>query len=96
VTAIGSTTRGFTRPWVQIRDVTHVTLEYCVPCGYRDRALNTQEAILTGVEREIDSFELVMGDHGVFRVDVDGDAVYDKAEDDMDTDDIVRAVRDAV
>jgi len=76
--------------------MTTVTLEYCVPCGFRERALNTQEAILNGLEREIDRFELVMGEHGVFRVDVDGQTVYDKDEDDMDVDDIVRAVRDEV
>jgi selenoprotein W-related protein len=76
--------------------MTTVTLEYCVPCGFRERALDTQSAILSSLEREIDEFALVMGDHGVFRVDVDGETVYDKDEDDYDVDGIVRAVREAV
>ena len=74
--------------------MTQVTLEYCVPCGFRERALDTQEAILTSLEAELDSFELVMGDHGVFRVDVDGEVVFDKEADDFDIDGIVRDVRE--
>jgi selenoprotein W-related protein len=71
-----------------------VTIEYCVPCGFRDRALDLQRAILTGLEQQLDSVRLVMGDHGVFTVRVDGRTVYDKDEDDYDVDDVVRAVRD--
>lgn len=71
-----------------------VTIEYCVPCGFRDRALDLQRAILTGLEREIDRCSLVMGAHGVFAVRVDGKTVYDKDEDDYDVDDVVRAVRE--
>jgi len=70
-----------------------VTLTYCVPCGFRERALDTQEAILGGLEGEIDRFELVMGDHGVFRVEVDEEIVYDKERDTFDIDAIVRDVR---
>jgi|GEM_PF-6669162 len=33
-----------------------VTIEYCVPCGFRERALDLQKAILTGLERELDSW----------------------------------------
>ncbi|MFC7076389.1 Rdx family protein [Haloarcula halophila] len=74
-----------------------VAIEYCVPCGFRDRALAVQKAILNGLEGEIDELRLVMGDHGVFRVSVDGDPVYDKDEDgDYDVDDLVRSVRDAL
>jgi len=73
--------------------MTDVEIEYCVPCGFRERALDVQRAILNGLERELDSLSLVMGDHGVFRVSVDGDVVYDKHEDDHDVDAIVRQVR---
>jgi len=73
--------------------MTRVTLEYCVPCGFRERALDTQAAVLSSLETEIDSFELVMGDHGVFRVAVDGEPVFDKETDDFDVDAIVRDVR---
>ena len=71
-----------------------VTIEYCVPCGFRERALNLQQAIVTSLEQEMDSCTLVMGAHGVFTVSVDGEKVYDKDEDDYDVDEIVRVVRE--
>jgi selenoprotein W-related protein len=70
-----------------------VEIEYCVPCGFRDRALDLQRAILTGLERELDSCRLVMGVDGVFRVSVDDEVVFDVAEDDFDVDAITREVR---
>ena len=76
--------------------MTTVEIEYCVPCGFRDRALDLQRAILTGLERDIDSFRLVMGDHGVFQVRVDGRTVYDKDDEEFDVDAIVREVRTAL
>jgi selenoprotein W-related protein len=75
----------------------NVEIEYCVPCGFRQHALDVQEAILNGLEQELDELSLVMGDHGVFRVTANGEQVYDKNEDgDLDTDDIVRALREQV
>jgi selenoprotein W-related protein len=71
-----------------------VTIEYCVPCGFRERALDLQQAILAGLERELDSCTLEMGDHGVFTVSVDGETVYDKDEHDHDVDEVVRVVRE--
>lgn len=73
-----------------------VTIEYCVPCGFRERALNVQEAILNGVEDELDELSLEMGDHGIFQVRVDGETVFDKEDDEFDTDAIVRSVRDGL
>ena len=73
--------------------MTDVEIEYCVPCGFRERALDVQQAILNGLETELDSVSLVMGDHGVFQVRADGAVVYDKAEDDLDVDGIVRDIR---
>lgn len=71
-----------------------VEIEYCVPCGFRERALDVQGAILNGVEDELDELRLVMGDHGIFQVRVDDEVVFDKEEDDFDVDDIVRELRD--
>jgi selenoprotein W-related protein len=73
-----------------------VEIEYCVPCGFRDRAIDVERAILTALERELEELRLVMGDHGVFRVSVDGEVVFDKAEDEFDVDGIVRDVRAAL
>ena len=74
--------------------MTSVEIEYCVPCGFRERALDVERAILNALETDLDRVSLVMGDYGVFRVTVDGEAVYEKSEDDYDVDGIVRAVRE--
>lgn len=71
-----------------------VEIEYCVPCGFRERALDVERAILNAVETDLDRVSLVMGDHGVFRVTVDDEPVYEKSEDDYDVDGIVRQVRE--
>lgn len=73
--------------------MTTVEIEYCVPCGFRERALDVQKAILNGLEMELEELSLVMGDHGVFQVRVDDELVYDKDEDDIDVDELVREVR---
>lgn len=73
-----------------------VEIEYCVPCGFRERAVDVQGAILSGLEDELDAVHLVMGEHGVFRVDVDGDTVFDKETETFDVDGIVRSVRERV
>jgi selenoprotein W-related protein len=75
--------------------MTAVEIEYCVPCGFRGRAVDVARAVLGALERDIDRLSLVTGDHGVFRVSVDGDVVYDTAEDGFDVDAVVRAVREA-
>ncbi|WP_276271475.1 Rdx family protein [Haloarcula litorea] len=74
--------------------MSEVSIEYCVPCGFRERALDVERAVLNALEGDLDRVSLVMGDHGVFRVSLDGETVYDKDEDDYDVDDIVRAIRD--
>jgi selenoprotein W-related protein len=75
--------------------MTHVEIEYCVPCGFLDRAEEVQHALLTSLGEDLDSAALVTGDKGVFRVRVDGETVYDKDEDgDYDVDALVAAVRD--
>lgn len=76
--------------------MTEVEIEYCVPCGFRERALDVQQAILNAVEDDVESLTLVMGDHGVFTVSVGGETVYDKNEDGFDLDGIVRDVREAI
>jgi selenoprotein W-related protein len=76
--------------------MSNVAIEYCVPCGFRDRALDVQDAILNGVEDELAELSLVMGDHGVFEVRVDGETVFDKEEDEFDVDEIARTVHDSL
>jgi selenoprotein W-related protein len=74
--------------------MTEVEIEYCVPCGYRGRAMDVERAILGALERDLERVSLVTSDHGVFRVSVDGETVYDKAEDQYDVDGIVREIRE--
>jgi selenoprotein W-related protein len=76
--------------------MTDIEIEYCVPCGFRDRALDVSRAILNACEGDLDSLNLVMGAHGVFQVRVDGRSVYDKDETEFDVDAIARSVRSAV
>jgi selenoprotein W-related protein len=73
--------------------VTDVEIEYCVPCGFRDRALDVSRAILNACEDELASLTLMTGAHGIFQVRVDGRMVYDKDETEFDVDAIARRVR---
>ena len=70
-----------------------VTIEYCVPCGFLNRAQDIQGQLLQQFGQELDSVALVTGDHGVLRVDIDGETVYDKEEDEYDLDEITRRVK---
>lgn len=48
-----------------------VEIEYCVPCGYLDRALELQRAVLSTLGDRLDRAALVTGDRGVLQVRVD-------------------------
>jgi selenoprotein W-related protein len=76
--------------------MTDVEIEYCVPCGFLDRAESIQHAVLQQFGDRVDRVSLVTGDHGVLTVAVDGDLVWDKEEDDYDVDEITRRVRAAL
>ena len=76
--------------------MTSVEIEYCVPCGFLNRAEDVQHALLEQFGKQLDSVALVTGDSGVFTVAVDGEKVFDKSEDDYDVDEITRRVRDHV
>jgi len=76
--------------------MTTVEIEYCVPCGMRDRAVDVQTAILEEFGQQVEAVSLVTGDDGIFEVRVDGDLVFDKDEDDYDVDAIVDAVHEHV
>jgi len=72
--------------------VTEVEIEYCVPCGHLDRAIDVQRALLSTLGEQLDAVTLRTGRNGVFRVTVDGDVIYDTG-DAFDIDDIIRNVR---
>ena len=74
--------------------MTAVEIEYCVPCGFLERAESVQHALLSSLGERLDRVSLVTGDHGIFEVRVDGTIVFEKESDEFDVDAIVRAVRD--
>ena len=72
--------------------MTTVEIEYCVPCGLLDRAIETQRELLAAFGRELDAVTLRTGEGGVFVVRADGDVLVDTDEDGYD----VEAIRDAI
>ncbi|MFD1587561.1 SelT/SelW/SelH family protein [Halorientalis brevis] len=73
-----------------------VEIEYCVPCGFLNRAADVQHALLTTYGEQLDAVTLRTGTDGVFTVSVDGETIFDKHEDEFDVDEIVRQVRSHV
>lgn len=57
-----------------------VEIEYCVPCGLLEPAVTTQRDLLDTFGTDIDGVRLRTGDGGVFKVYVDDELVFDKAE----------------
>jgi len=57
---------------------TIVEIEYCVPCGHLNRAIDTQREILEHFGRDIDEVRLKTGHGGVFTIRVDGEEIYEK------------------
>lgn len=78
--------------------MTDVEIEYCVPCGLLDNAVETQQELLEEYGRDLEAVSLVTGHGGVFEVRVDGDLVFDKDdnEDGYELDAIRTAVQDRV
>jgi len=73
--------------------MTAVEIEYCVSCGFLDRALSVEEALLRQFGTDLDRVSLVTGEDGIFVVRVDDETVFDKTADGFDVDEIVRRVR---
>jgi len=57
-----------------------IEIEYCVPCGHLDRAMDTQRAILESFGRRVDGVNLKTGHGGVFTVRVEDQQIYDKSQ----------------
>lgn len=72
--------------------VTRVEIEYCVPCGHLDRAVDLQRTLLELYGQQLETVSLRPGDGGVFVVRADGEQVFDKSTGDYDTDTITEAV----
>lgn len=69
-----------------------INIEYCVPCGYLDRAIDAQRTLLTTFGGQLESVTLTTGDKGVFKITADADQIYTKP-DDFDITQVVEAVK---
>jgi selenoprotein W-related protein len=58
---------------------TEVRIEYCVPCGFLSAAEQTAHAVMGRYDKRLGGLTLVPGRGGVFRVQVAGQVVFDKA-----------------
>lgn len=78
--------------------MTTVEIEYCVPCGLLDPALETQRELLETFGRNLANVRLKTGHGGVFKVSVDDELVFDMADhrNEIDLDTIVDEVESRV
>lgn len=74
---------------------TQVEIEYCVPCGHLDRAIDTQKSILEHFGRDLDGAKLKTGHGGIFTIRVDGEEIYDNSQG-FDLDRIVSEIESRV
>lgn len=76
--------------------MTSIEIEYCVPCGLLDPAIETQTRLLNEFRRELDGITLVPSHGGVFIVTADGETIWDKEVHgaDLDIELIVDAIND--
>ena len=66
--------------------MTEVNIEYCVPCGLLEYAIETQETLLNEFGQDLDGVRLQPGHRGVFKVHAGGDLIWDKDEHDGEID----------
>ncbi len=69
-----------------------VEIEYCVPCGHLDRAIELQRMLLSDLGNRLAGVRLRTGTGGVFKVRVDGEQVFDAWQDGWDPDRLRTAV----
>ena len=76
--------------------MTEVNIEYCVPCGLLEYAVETQETLLEEFGQDLDGVRLQPAHGGVFKVYADDDLIWDKIEHDggIDLEAITEAVHD--
>lgn len=74
--------------------MTDVEIQYCVPCGHLEQAIDVQQELLSEFGQRLDGVRLKTGDSGIFVVTVNGDTVYDNRETDEGFD--INDVKDAI
>lgn len=78
--------------------MTEVNIEYCVPCGLLEPAVETQESLLEEFGRDLDGVRLQPGHGGVFKVRADDELIWDKDDHDgkVDLTAIAEALNDRI
>lgn len=76
--------------------MTDINIEYCVPCGLLEYAVEAQTTLLDEFGQTLDGVRLQPGHGGVFKVHADGDLVWNQDNHDgaIDLDAVTEAVRD--
>jgi selenoprotein W-related protein len=59
---------------------TDIEIQYCVPCGHLNRAIDIQKSLLEHFGQKIAGVRLKTGDSGIFEIRVNGDRIYEKAD----------------
>lgn len=72
----------------------HVEIEYCVPCGHLDRAVETQRELLSTYGRQLDGVCLRTGEGGVFKIRLDHEVVLDAQQDGFDLDRVYKEINE--
>jgi selenoprotein W-related protein len=70
----------------------NIEIEYCVPCGYLDKAVDAQKTILNAFGEQLGQVALKPGNKGVYTFRVDGDVIYSKP-DEYRIEDIVDTIK---
>ncbi len=63
-----------------------VEIEYCVPCGHLERAIEVARLLLSDFGGQLVGVGLRTGTGGVFKVRVDGEGIFDAQRDGWDPD----------
>jgi selenoprotein W-related protein len=61
-----------------------VEIEYCVPCGLLDKAIEVERMLLAEFGSKLDSVRLRTGSGGVFKVRADAEEIFDSKRDGWD------------
>lgn len=69
-----------------------IEIEYCVPCGYLDRAVEAQKTLLSTFGQNLEGVTLKPGEKGVFTFRAGGEVIYSKP-DEYDITTIVETVK---
>ncbi len=72
-----------------------VSITYCVPCRYQNKAIQDADAILKEFGERLTGLRLVPGDNGVYDVALDETLIFslDKAEHFPETAELLEALR---